>query len=696
MNIKSPVFFLIILLGSWKFSLAQNSATVDSLLRLESSTKVDTARASLYCKIGRAFLHTGNYSKSLVYGFKSLFLAQKHNYSKGIFNAYFYIGNAYYVQSNYVRSLEYSFRNLKFTESIKDTAAQILCLLTTGQVYEALDDSPNAYKFYKKTEQLAAKIKDSLNIAVGLSNISSTQFSLGKYTESIKTDQQALAIFSRLKDTNNVIMVKQHLATKFQTLGKTKIAEAQLLSLINEVKNYDKPMALADIYGALSYLYFESKQLDKAITCQKERMEIHAKRNALFYLIDDYSELADIYFLQLKYPDAIEYYNKAVDLAKETATFDIEYIYDGLAKTYEKMGDLKKALFYQKKLAELSDSIYSSEAQKKLSDMQTNYSIELKEKEIVRLNFEKNALEKEKEFQKFIRNGFVFGFLLVLTIIFVVIRSYRQKQKANLKIQSAYQTIEEKNLQISDSITYALRIQQSVLQPVSLVLKSLPNAFILFKPKDVVSGDFFWFEEKENFIFIAAADCTGHGVPGAFMSMLCYDKLNEALSQTVDVSKILSLVNLGVKKALRQSDQNTSSRDGMDIALCRFDSDLKYVEYAGANRPLWIINKNDNSKIVEIKATKTAIGGHTRDEQEFVRHKVELQKNDSLYLFSDGFADQFNALDKKLMTRKFKEILISIQDKSMEEQKYYLDNFIDKWKSGVEQTDDILVIGVRV
>ncbi|MFL5752766.1 MAG: PP2C family protein-serine/threonine phosphatase [Bacteroidia bacterium] len=272
--------------------------------------------------------------------------------------------------------------------------------------------------------------------------------------------------------------------------------------------------------------------------------------------------------------------------------------------------------------------------------------------------------------------------------------------KEKERINELKKEIEQKHQEIIDSVNYAKRIQQAILPDSSAIKNALPDSFVLFRPKDIVSGDFYWFYHSPTStmstgIFIAAADCTGHGVPGALMSMLGADKLNEAVMHSRDVAGILPLVNKGIKKALRQSGGEDSTRDGMDIALCCFNKELTRLDYAGANRPLWILRAG-TKELLETKATKTAIGGLTEADQEFAKHTFDLQKGDTVYIFSDGYADQFSPNDKKLMTRKFKDTILEIQHMSMEEQGKHLERFHLEWKGAMEQTDDVLVIGVRV
>ncbi len=276
------------------------------------------------------------------------------------------------------------------------------------------------------------------------------------------------------------------------------------------------------------------------------------------------------------------------------------------------------------------------------------------------------------------------------------------------KVEEQKHLVDEKQKEILDSINYAKRIQGAMLPDYKDILAAFPNSFVLFKPKDIVSGDFYFFHLHPSSIpkgrgvaFIAAGDCTGHGVPGAFMSMVGLSKLSDAAAQSSDTSEILKLLNIGIKTALRQSESNESTRDGMDIVLCSLSpaesqGEGAILHYAAANRPLYIIHRGETN-LKEIKATKRAIGGLTEDDQHFETHEIKLQQGDTFYLNTDGFADQFSGHNgKKLMTKKFKEILVNIQDKPMKEQGEYLDNFIEDWKAGTEQVDDILVIGVRI
>jgi serine phosphatase RsbU (regulator of sigma subunit) len=284
-----------------------------------------------------------------------------------------------------------------------------------------------------------------------------------------------------------------------------------------------------------------------------------------------------------------------------------------------------------------------------------------------------------------------------------------QVQERTQEIAAQNKILEHQKKEIMDSINYAKRIQQALLPDLGLVKHSLPNSFILYIPKDIVSGDFYFFSnltsnstsEKElsnrntnasSGVLIAAADCTGHGVPGALMSMIVHEKLEQAIKLSTEPSEILKSLNKQVKDALKQSQNENSSRDGCDICFCRIQGNK--LSFAGAFRPLYVYRKQ--GEFTEIKATKTAIAGITPHEQAFAQSELNTDELKAVYLFSDGFADQFGGeKSKKLTTKKFKELLNKVVDLPVEEQKERLEDFFKNWRGNVEQIDDVLVIGIK-
>ena len=238
-------------------------------------------------------------------------------------------------------------------------------------------------------------------------------------------------------------------------------------------------------------------------------------------------------------------------------------------------------------------------------------------------------------------------------------------------------------------------MQEAILPPKEFVEEVMPNAFILYKPKDIVSGDFYWIEKKNGKVYFAAVDCTGHGVPGAFMSIVGYNALNEALRQFDTPAEILDSLNHGISKTLHNNAMGSTTKDGMDLALCCYDEATKELQYAGAYNPLYLVR---NQEITQLKADKFAIGTYFEDKtKKYTNHVLNLEKDDYIYIFSDGYADQFGGpKGKKFMYKRFRDYLLSLTGKSMETQKNFLNNGIEQWKGPLEQIDDILVIGFHM
>ncbi len=300
----------------------------------------------------------------------------------------------------------------------------------------------------------------------------------------------------------------------------------------------------------------------------------------------------------------------------------------------------------------------------------------------------------ESDFIKFydVSITFLFSFVLIYFVVAILVKSYRE-EKSITNLQKDELIFQKK--QITDSIQYAKSLQNGLLPEIKTIKKILPNHFILYKPKDIVSGDFYWVKKVNDFVVIAAADCTGHGVPGAFMSVLGISLLNEIVrrKEIKKTNQALEVLRYDLRQTLNQTEEDYSNNSGMDIALCAIDQKKKIVEYSGANIPLYLIRDN---KLIEYKPTRNPIG-ITPIEIPFQNNEIEFEPGDIFYLFSDGFTDQFGGDDgKKYRSRRFKHLLLEIHNKPLEIQKDLLDLNLKTWMGRKhEQVDDIMVFGFR-
>ena len=354
------------------------------------------------------------------------------------------------------------------------------------------------------------------------------------------------------------------------------------------------------------------------------------------------------------------------------------------------------------------------------SERQNQIDLLNKEKQLKELKVKEQALLlKEKEAREqltwVILGSLVLGLLTLGVLAFYIYRNLQQKKKYSTQIEGQLEVISHQHENITNSINYAQRIQNAMLPHEQSFHHQFPDSFILFKPKDVVSGDFYWFfnvktgsalndydAENENpsaydsqKIIVAAVDCTGHGVPGAFMSMIAYNLLNMIVSKNIhEPDLILSELNRSVRFALQQ--YKNDNKDGMDMAICTIDKENKVIEYAGAKNPIVIIK---DGVLEHIKGDKEPIGGSQgKSDRTYTKHTIAIDKPTTVYLFSDGFEDQFGGPEgKKFMIKNFKELLLSIHHEPFEKQKGLLDKAIEDWKGTKEkQIDDILVMGLRV
>jgi serine phosphatase RsbU (regulator of sigma subunit) len=311
--------------------------------------------------------------------------------------------------------------------------------------------------------------------------------------------------------------------------------------------------------------------------------------------------------------------------------------------------------------------------------------------------------------------AFIFYVIIAVFVIVIIVKVYTRRleqEKIRLEqivkerteevvkqkeeIEGQRDEISAKNKSITDSIEYAKRIQTAILPSEEFAKEFLPEHFILFRPRDIVSGDFYWMTKKDNLLVLIAADCTGHGVPGAFMSMLGVSFLNEIINRhnVTKASEILNSLRTDIKKTLGQEGKEGEAKDGMDIALCIIDLENMKMQYSGAYNPLYLFRNNE---FIEVKADRMPIGIYIKEKDSFTNNEIDLQKGDVFYIFSDGFQDQFGGEDgQKFKTKNYKKLLLDIHQKPMAEQREILDTTVDAWRGDWEQVDDIIIMGIRV
>lgn len=653
---KNRHFIAFLLMFVLSYGRSQNRYT-DSLEALLKITGPDTMRVKLRLDLAREYESSGRL-RSFDYARSGYALADSIGDLKGKGRALNVLGDLYWFSGDYAAASKHYFQALKVFEDLGFEEGIGECYRNIGWIYQGQDNYELTLQYYQKSLDI--------NLKLGL-------------TDKLIPNYDDFAIVYKL----------------MKNYPKAIEYSKKTLALAKELKS-DRGIATA--YGNLGATYFQMGNYTMAIESYELANKMHQSGNDHYNIAEDYLGLAESY-LRLDQPDkAIKNAGEAMRIGKEynyKATLGAAYHVSAFAYAMKK--NYEQACEYMQQFGFLQDSTYNEQNSKQINEMSAKYESDKKELLISSLEKDKKLsdekLEREKNFKIYLG---IFC-LLVAGFAFMLFRGNLQKKKANSALSQAYKEIEIKNKDITDSITYSKRIQEATLPPKELKYKLFPDAFVLFKPKDIVSGDFYWYAEKNGKRLIAACDCTGHGVPGALMSMIGNNILNQIVNEKDITSpeEILNHLHMEIRKSLKQQEQ-AENRDGMDIALAVFDSENR-ISFAGAQRPLWIIRKNAED-VEEIKGNKFSIGGlQTEEDRKFSGHQITLSKGDSIYLFSDGYVDQFGGSGgKKFMTRNFRQLLMNIHNEPMARQELVIDQTIEKWKGNREQIDDILVIGIRI
>ncbi len=668
------------------FIAGAQSKLIDSLLNVLKNEKVNSQKVKCLNELAVEYEDSFSFYKAIAVADSAIRISDimlnenKDENAKPLIlkakaKSYQTLGAIYYDKGAYPEALINYFSGLKIYESLKNKTGVALSYNSIGNVYDAQTNFDEALKNYQLSLAISDSAGDKLSVARCNNNIGNIYAEQGKLDNALKYYSISLKMKQELNDQSGI----------------------------------------AFCYNNIGNIYVLKQNYDEAIknytACLKLREELNHKPG----IAATYGNIGELYLRQKKYKEAEQYLQKEKLIAKEIGyKEELQAAYYRLTYLDSVKGDFRGALENQKLYTLYRDSLNNEESRKKTIQTQMTHDFEKKEavanaehkKELE--NQEKLSEEKSRK-QKLIIAFVVLGLILVIVFAGFVLRSLRltRKQKNIIEeqkntveqkkkvVESQKLLIEEKQKEIIDSITYAKRLQQAILPSDEEIKKHFPESFILYKPKDIVAGDFYWlyYSLAEDTVFLAAADSTGHGVPGAMVSVVCSNALNRATNEfhLTTTGLILDKTRELVLETFEKSGEEI--KDGMDISLIAFNKKSKTITWSGANNPLWMLNDNT---LTEIKPNKQSIG-KTEHPQPFTSHQIIYEKNTCIYLFTDGYADQFGGPNgKKYKHKLLQEKLIASGNLSTFKQQETLSIEFDKWKGNLEQVDDVTIIGIRL
>ncbi|MBL7882655.1 MAG: tetratricopeptide repeat protein [Bacteroidia bacterium] len=658
------------------FNSEQTAEKIDKLIlrkyELKDSIKLNWIASKInkkekkilfYHTLGEQFYDADDYDAAKYFYTKSVALAKLTLNKKLIADELSLLGDIYRLQDQNTIALQLLFQSMYMYKELNDYKKLTHTLSLIGDINRCLDQHTDALKYLNESLTIAHEYHYDNDKTFCYSSIGGTYHAKKDYENAAINYMKGLTIARMQKDTMRIVDLEHSLGDLL--IDQNKIAEA--LVMLN----------------------------DATLLC----LAINDK----FNLVYCYIGTAKAYLKQKQYQRAIDLCLKGYEISKGINVIGLSAdVSEVLHEAYYYNNDMKNAYMFLKILNDNRDSTINSEQIKQQAQVEITFKNSYKEKQdsLVRAIQQEQkdmAHQAALKHQKIIAIAGVIGLIMAATIAFIVFRFYQKEKKSKHIIHEQKILVDEKNKEIVDSINYAKKIQQAIVPGSEEIISIFPNSFVLLLPKDIVSGDFYWVAQTTKYNFFAVIDCTGHGVPGGFMSMLGMALLNEIVNEKniYEPADILNLLKIKIISVLRQSDNVNENKDGMDISLCRIDKKHKEVVFAGANNSLYIIRKNT---LTEYKGDKHPIGySFETTNKPFSQQCISLEKNDFLYMFTDGLPDQFGGPQgKKYKYKALEQLLIDIHNLNPIEQKSKILETHLQWKGNLEQVDDICIAGIQV
>lgn len=668
-----------IYLSKGDFASSENEFknAISILKKSEIKKNLDVA----YKNLAIVYAYQGIFEKAIFNFNKTIEIAIEAGDTLQVADGYNSIGLVYLQKSNLSIALNYFHKSLSLYEKT-DSESDISYLYNNlGKIYTELLDYKKAIEYFKRNLTLAEKNNVSANKAMALHNISICYGNLLDYKNAYKYAIKALKAREEAKrsegDYVNTLNQIGDIYFKVKSFSSDSIAEI----IFDKPYFSSNPQSLVD--SALA-LYLTSYNLIENTDFAEQ------KANTLFYI-------AEIEKYKGRFLDALSSFKEALKIQE---SLDVEYddqaetclnIYEVYEKLNQKDSSLKYYILYHEKYAQA----FNHETQMKLGAEMASYSLNRQHEIEQEKQQQELQLSIEREKNAKLKLYFALGAgLLVLILLIYILKSLNEKKKANQVLALQKAQIEEKNSEITSSINYARHLQNAIQPKKEYIAEYFSDSFQIYKPKDIVAGDFIWFKDSEQNtkVVFGVGDCTGHGVPGAMVSVACSTALDRSVTE-FGLTKPSLILDKSTEIITSFFGSNENVKDGMDIALCKIDIDTNKLEFSGANNPLFIIR---NEEIIVLPSTRQTVG-YVTNPIPFENHEIQLEKGDLIYLFSDGYIDQFGgSKNKKLKTSGFKDLLLKISSLPMAEQEKKMLEFFDRWKGTHEQIDDVCIFGIRI
>jgi serine phosphatase RsbU (regulator of sigma subunit)/lipopolysaccharide biosynthesis regulator YciM len=687
MKFKHYIFFLLV------FSLSQGLISqdrkLDSLLKVLNKKAIDTVNAKTYLKISGAYMNKGLFDSGYKYVSTGYSISKQLRYVKGMAISCNYLGQVYNYKGVMDSAIFYFTESMKHYKTLKDTVRESGMINNIGIVYKTHGYISKALDCYFQSLKIKEKQKDTIGIANAYTNIGHLYSESNDTANTIKYHLKALELRKLSHDVWGVGNSLMAIGLFYTNVEKYDLGISYLKESLRINEELEDEESISITCYNLANIYYKQKKLEEAIKLYNRALDLSRKNNNKEGIATCLQVLAQISFEKGDKKLTLKLLEEAYENANEVQVVELlGNVSAKLSEVYESVGDFKNAFKFQKIATSIKDSLFNQENVRKLTSEGLKYEHD-KEKIILEKEQEKKeAIAKSESFKK---DLIIYASILFLIVVSVFSFIIFNRLKENRKQKNI---IEQQRNEMIDSINYAKRIQFALLAHQDLLNANLPEHFVFFKPKDIVSGDFYWATKKDDYFYLAVCDSTGHGVPGAFMSLLNISFLNEAINEK-NITAPHEVLNHVRTRLIENID---GAQDGMDGILLKFkipksNEHISFMEYAAAHNAPILVRE---SEILTLGKDKMPVG-KGEHLNSFTLQSIQLEKGDTLYLYTDGYADQFGGpKGKKFKYKSLNQLLLSNVNDTMFKQKEVLDSTIHNWQGNLEQVDDVCVLGIKI